>query len=706
MNKDKSLKDALDKIITKLNSGIDAFDECLEFELHSIDISENLEQLNPDDREILAKLFNRVGENQLKQGDSNVLKSFESAVKISNSFNIHYTQGLAYLRFTANVQCLILAKKCFEKALEINPKSFDALYAYCLSYVEHGVIIEDAAQFGRAIELFDEACALGCSNKEACDFYWNFGLAWFYLGKLSGEAIDFNYALDKYRQAATAGLNHELFWNAYGDAVIEMAFLVGKKEYFFEAIDMYQNSLRCNQTQFQGYFNLACAYQCVFEITVDNDYFEHANECFEKAALLDSERVDHFSTFWLKWGQLLSTYGKFKRDITYLELSLEKFIIADKIEPNHPGILSRWGEAEMLLGANTDQIHHLKGAEEKLVRSLGINSDAPENWYLYGICLNEHGRYFADENYYRLAIQKFQYGLSLTKTDPLLWYGLAMSNFALGDLLDDLELIEKSVRYCSQVMEFGGSMYLQFWNDWAVGLMRMSEMTLNPNYVDSAIQKFEEIIKRQTDGTLNEEIDLEWLYNYGCALDMKGDFTDDLNFYEKSVQVLANVVKLDPEYTHARYNLALALSHLGESISDVDCLQKASEHFQILLSEDAEDEIAWNDWGLCLLHQGELVYESCRPEVSKAIYEQAESKFFHALSLGCLPAFYNLACLYALMGNYKAAMHYMERAEVAGSLPPIEDIMHDEWLDNLRKTDSFKAFISALNLKQKRQSLN
>jgi tetratricopeptide (TPR) repeat protein len=703
MNKDESLKNTLEKIITKLNSGIDSFDDCLESELQFFENSEKLDDLDLNDREILAKLFIRLGENQLKSGDGKVLKSFESAVKISNSYNVYYTQGLAYLKYPANVQCLILAKKSFQKALEIEPNSFDALYAYGLSFVQHGLILEDASHFSDALELFEEAEKTIENETTKADYYWNFGLAWFYLGKLSGEAIDFRYALDKYRQASLAGMNNESFWNAYGDAVIEMAFLVGKKEYFFEAIDLYQNSLKCNQDQFQGYFNLACAFQCVFEISVDSDYFEQANDCFEKAANIELDRISQYAALWLKWGQLLSTYGKFKRDITYLEKSLEKFIIADKIEPNHPGVLSRWGEAEMLLGANTDQIHYLRGSEEKLVRSLSVNSDAPEIWYLYGICLNEHGRYFTDENYYRLAIQKFQYGLSLTKTDPLLWYGLAMSNFALGDLLDDQELIEKSVRYCSQVLECGGHMFLQFWNDWAVGLMRLSEMTLNQNYIDSAIQKFEEIIKRQAEGTENEEIDLEWLYNYGCALDMKGDFTDDMNAYEKSVQILANVVKLDPEYTHARYNLALALSHLGESISDVDCLQKASEHFQILLSEDAEDEVAWNDWGLCLLHQGELIYESCRPEVSRSIYEQAESKFFHALSLGCLPAFYNLACLYALMDNYKAAMHYMERAEVVGSLPPIEDIMHDEWLDNLRKTESFKAFISALNLKQQKK---
>lgn len=703
MNKDGSLKKILEKILEKEASDYFAFEASLESDLEIFHDLTEIDSLDFNQREILSKLFIKLGSNQLKVSDPSVLKNFEHAIKISpNNYSIYYLQGLAYAKFSSNLQCLILAEKCFKQALEIKPKSFDAANAIGLVLVQRGLILEETPFFQDAITQFEIAETLIDNDEKKAEFFWNFGSCWFYLGKLSGEAMDFRYALDKYRQASHHGIQHASFWNGYGDAVIEMAFLVGKKEYFFEAIDLYQNAINLSEEQFQGHFNIACAYQCVFEITVDVDYFEQANESFEKAARIQVEGEQQFAALWLKWGQLLATFGKFKRETSYLELSIEKFIEADKIEPNHPGILSRWGEAEMLLGANTDQIHYLRQSEEKLVRSLSVNPDAPEIWYLYGICLNELGRYFTDENYYRLAIQKFQYGLSLTQSDPLLWYGLAMSHFALGDMLDDQQIIEKSVRYCSQVLEFGGQMFLQFWNDWAVALMRLSEMTLNQDYIDLAIEKFEEILRRQGEDVEGEEIDLEWLYNYGCALDMRGDFTDDENSYEKAVQILSNVVKLDPDYTNARYNLALALSHLGESVSDVECLQKASEHFQILLSEDSEDEIAWNDWGLCLLHLGELVYESCRPEQSRAIYEQAENKFFHAVSLGCLPSFYNLACLYALMDNFKAAMHYMERAEVVGSLPPIEDIMHDEWLGNLRKTESFKIFISALSNKQQK----
>lgn len=689
MNK---LKQTLDNILLKEASDFQRFETDLESDLAVFHQLEDFDSLSSESKDTLARLFLKLGDLQITANDAKFLESFATATKIvPNSHTLFFLQGSIYLKYSHNLQCLSLAKKAFEKALEIKPKCFETLYSLGKVYIRQGLTLEEAPFFQDAIGRLEEAEFFLQEPHEA-EFYLEFGLAWFYLGKLSGEAIDFCHALEKYKKASSFGMNAAAFWNAYGDAMIEMAFLVGKTEYFYEAIDRYRCAVALDDA-FEGHFNLACALQCVFEITVNLDYFEQANAHFENASKIEA---DH-AALWLKWGQLIASLGKLKREASYLELSIEKFMEADKLEANHPGILSRWGEAEMLLGSNKEQIHFLRQAEEKLIRSLEINSDAPEIWYLYGICLNELGRYFTDESFYRLAIQKFQYGLSLTNSDPLLWYGLAMSHFALGDLLNDPQLIEKSVHYCAQVFDFGGHIFLQFWNDWAISLMRLSEMSFNPEYLESALEKFEYIIKFHAD---SEEVDVEWLYNYGCALDMYGDCHEDINSYEKAVQILSNVIRIDPDYSNARYNLALSLSHLGEAISDVECLQKASEHFEILLSEELEDEMGWNDWGLCLLHLGELLYEPCRPELSFKIYEKAEKNFFQALKFGCQPAFYNLACLYALIHNFENAMHYMGRADTANALPPIEDIMHDDWLTDLRQTDAFKAFISTVSNKQ------
>jgi hypothetical protein len=44
-------------------------------------------------------------------------------------------------------------------------------------------------------------------------------------------------------------------------------------------------------------------------------------------------------------------------------------------------------------------------------------------------------------------------------------------------------------------------------------------------------------------------------------------------------------------------------------------------------------------------------------------------------------------------------MEFIHKALEARALPPLEDLFEDEWLDNLRSTEAFTAFITALEAK-------
>ena len=242
----------------------------------------------------------------------------------------------------------------------------------------------------------------------------------------------------------------------------------------------------------------------------------------------------------------------------------------------------------------------------------------------------------------------------------------------------------------------GGQLYPQILNDWGYALLKLAELTSNKNYVETALDKFEQAITRQSKEYGNAAIDPEWFYNYGCALDFLGDFNEDVTYYEKAVYVLSKTIQLDPTYTDARYNLALALSHLGEATADIEALNRANDHFQILLSQDNEDEMGWNDWGLTLLTLAHLLDDKALPHQSQKLYEQAENKLHHAAALGNIHSFYNLTCLYSLTENYTAAIYSLERAELAGALPSLDDLMHDEWLEGLRQTEGFRHLISQI----------
>jgi tetratricopeptide (TPR) repeat protein len=124
----------------------------------------------------------------------------------------------------------------------------------------------------------------------------------------------------------------------------------------------------------------------------------------------------------------------------------------------------------------------------------------------------------------------------------------------------------------------------------------------------------------------------------------------------------------------------------------LDLFEEAIDLFYLLAKEDEEDELLYNEWGLALLNIAQLVEDPHQPEKAASHREEAEAKFMHALSLGSSHALYNLACLYSMTGHLDLSISYLEKAKKANALPCLDDLMNDEWLENLRSTDAFKLF--------------
>jgi tetratricopeptide (TPR) repeat protein len=662
------------------------------------------DQMNDEERELLGILFVKQGEQQLKNGDVKVLESFQLASQVApDSPHVYFRQALVYASQEMNIRCLIAASEALEKATDLDPLFVKAWHAWGNILAQIGVFYHDSSYFHQADEKFKqvEKICLREGYHHSDNFYWHWGICWFYHGKHSGEAVDYFCALSKFQQAMNAGFESGEFYNDYGNILIELSFLIGRKELFSEAVNFYKRSVKLSPERYEGWLNLACTYDRLYDLYGSGEHFRLADESFEKAATLNLDSLH----VWLRWGEHYANSGKTHQNMEHLRLSFEKFEKAHAIEPDNSYVLLRWGEAQMLWASQMDNFDQLQGAKNKIAKSLDTSPENPDAWYVYGNCLIEFGSYFEDEEYYLQAIEKFQYGLSLNQSHSLLWYGLALAYFAIGELRSDFFMIEKSIQLCTRVIEFGGPVSSEFWNHWGVALMKLGEMAYEKKYVEAALDKFEQAIISHGESSGYNSNDLECLYNYGCAWDFLGELTGDASFYEKAIQVLSYVLQHDPTYNNSRYNLALALSHLGELNADIDCFHKSSGLFQELLREDPEDELVWNDWGEILLNLAFLSRDPHHIEYSQKLYEQAENKFLHAIALGYEQAFYNLACLYSLIGNYSASMHYLERAQISHALPSIEDVLHDEWLEGLRNTPVFRHFISYLASQQEKEKL-
>ncbi len=652
--------------------------------------------ISSDDKKALAKLFLQSGRRELEMGAVGPLPTFDIAQRLNpGNLSLLLEQARLYAHYSESVDNLCCALDLIEEIEGYDANLLAALITGADVLVELGLRREEPLYFNRAHDKYDqiETCHT-IPEEDVCEFYWHWGICWHYIAKQSGEAGDFVTALGKYQKAETLGLEDPVFLNDYGNALVDLACLVSRSDLLTQASQLYHRVTDMLPDFFEGMMNLACTDHQLWQMTGDDKYFYTSAAAFERGAKLDPDEA----ALWFKWAQLLFYTGKLQGNPGLIEESFDKFLKANTLLPDHAQILSEWADAHLTAGIQLEKLDYLKSSQVSIIRALELEPEEAIHWSIYARTLIELGRYFQEDAYLATAIEKLNYALSLHRSDPHLWHGLASCYHLLSDFKSDKSLCEKSVKYYSRVTEFNGEMHPDFWNEWGVALMKMGSYTQDRRWVEAASEKFEQAIRLfyliHEPSTINPT----WLYNYGTALDFLGDFTHDERYYEKAIKVLSQSLNLDPTHYQAKYHLACCFSHLGEIVSDVDCFEKGLELFRDVLSDDPEDDEAWIDWGLALLNLAELVADPAHSPYVDKLLAEAEEKFMRGASLGNETSFYYLACLYSMQKRLPEALHYLERSKVVNALPPVDELLHEEWLGNLRQYGHFQEFLKNLKI--------
>lgn len=683
-------------------------------ELYRIETAQSYEELTPyrdvqhwesmaaDDRELLALLFIRQGERELANSTREVIETFELAARVApQSSTVFLRIGEAYARRSSDLNSLALAHEKFSQAIHLDANNAAGWEADAAVLLRLGEAYQELAYLKEAERSVNAALALHASKKNTppASLFVLIGDVWNTIGSLSGEAYDYWTALEYYRQALDIESDgNVVLWTSYGQALEALASLVGRPDFLQEAVDCYGRALAINSRHSSAQLHLANLYLRLFLEFSDGPALERAQNAYRTAMELDPQQANG----WLGWAILLTKQAERQRDVDALKDALGKFQKANDCDPDNSMILSSWGEALTMLGSLTENLHLLRDGITKVVRALELEPDNSAVWRTYALCLTELGYYFGDESYYLEALDKVKIGLRQDENNPSLWAVLGRIYASLGTIRGDVSLLEEALKQFSKASDLYKVDMPPLYNEWGVCLMRLTEATHERRYIEAAVAKLEKAVRPFEEG--HGVGDPEWLYNYGCALDFLGDHTDNPMHYEKAIQVLSHVVNQDPTYRHARYNLALAWSHLGELTAEVDFFQRAVEYFEELVDEDNEDDVSWNDLGLTLLNLAQLVRDPVHPERWLQLMGQAESRLLQATSLGNTSSYYNMACLYSLAGRFDAAMQFLERADTVDALPSVDDLRHDEWLEGLRQTEAFRYFINQLSYKPGRQA--
>lgn len=619
------------------------------------------------------------------------LDYFDKALSLDPvNCKLYFSQGLSLFQFAQEKQQkkpLLLANKRLKIAAQLDPDHVDTWQVWSSVLCSLGFTYKNLNYFLEAREKITKAITL-CSLQKAdtlADLHADLGSILLHIASYSEEPNDLYHAIKAFEKAAH--LNKLLptdVWKDFGLACYRFASFINEVRFYFKANQCFKNALSLEPESASLWHLLAQTFCQLYMQTHDEDHFVKADEYFASATQRSPKSID----IWLNWSLFLCETGKNLSDVKKLRLCIEKCHEALTYHPNHFFIQAICAEALSLLGMNLERLDLIHEANEKISQIIEQKEDSPDIWHCYGSCLQSLGAYFKDIDLYYQAIEKFQIGLSIDRTYHRNWHAIAKVYTAIGDLEQDADILYSSFKFHQKALYFKKSNFYLF--DYAVALAKFGEIKHEKCYLEKSIDLFEKALILQKNAIF---LYPEWLFHYARALDTLGDFFEEESYYLRSIEIFSQILMIDPNLYDVHHHLALALSHLGELTASQEYLYRAIHHYRLAVKQENENDIVLLDFALTLINLSQHLYDSAEIE---QLYRDAEQKLFTASRLGNTQAYYHLACLYSLSNHIGLSMRFLEKAMKADSLPSIEEMLQDDWLDNVRTTQDFQEFLSQL----------
>ena len=653
------------------------------------DIDEFFFDINSSDH---AKLLHTEGLLKLQNGDSSGIELLENAERLApENVEMFIRQGKALLHFGKGQEIkkyILLANKKFKLATKLDGEDFFAWKQWGDSLLFLGETYKDFHFFLDAKDKFEKAIKYSqlATKEESADLFWKYGIVLKEIATHSEEVSDLHASMESFARAAALNCNlPNTFWICYGHIALQMGKQINDTKLYARAIEYHKYAVNLLKSDFDAWYALAYTLTHLYYITHDEDHFSSANECFTNAAKLHPQN-DHI---WLTWAKLLLSSGKRLKDTKRLHACIEKCHRSYTLGSNKEKTLSLWAQALAKIGEIQERLELLNDAQNKVTEGIEAFGATVEMCFAHGATLFSMGKFFQDNDYFYQSIEKFQEGLSLDSSNQKLWFYLGYAFATIAEEENDPQLFERSSKFYLRALNIKiQSTYLY---EYAKCLAKRAEFNRDLTLAESSLLHFEQAFSMQKNAVF---VHPEWLFAYAMSLDLMGDLSDEASHYTKAIEILQRTLMLDPDFPKIHYHLGIVYSHLGELLEDERVMHKALSHFKISHGEDDESETNYLDWGLALINLSQMTHQE---DEAKSYLEEAEYKLIQAAKLGNTEAYYHLCSLCSLTERYENAIYFLEKAKQFEALPPIDEILEDDWMENLRNTSFFTTFISQLN---------
>lgn len=607
---------------------------------------------------------------------------FDAARKIdATNPQLFYSQGLSLFEYGSSEKsksALIQASRCFKVALKLKTDFFEASLALSSTLYELG---EQTGEYHYFLSAKDRIETLGkildpaLTSDQKCDFFWQKALILYVIAKRTQETLDFSQATQAFEQALECKNPMPFeFWISYGICYQEFANKLDDGNSIFKAIHCFKSALALAHQDFTAWVHLAKAFLKLYELLEDEDYFKQASEALNIASQINPGSFE----IWFLWAEALSKAGRKNKDTKRLKESLEKCFKAASLAPqNHYCLTCLFAETLSLLGCLTERLDLIYDAQTKLEQIEKENPDLEALFLAQYTCYIALGRYFQDVDYFYQAIEKLQEGLSLDRTLHYNWYLMGNTYLEISYLDEDLAHHEKAVKFLEKAVELKNKGAYLF--DYAQALARLGEFSDNKTLIQEALEQYEKafsLLKNPLYTHVNE------LFKYAKTLLLIGSFYEEEFFYIRAIETFSHVQLMDPDYPTIHYHLALTRSQLADLTGELEHFYKAIQHFRQASTREEDNEELLLDWACCLMNLAE--HGGHNSDEMDLLMKEAEVKLTQAIKLGNMQGYYLYACWHALKGDEPMAYFFLEKAEKFHALPSSEELLNDDWLDNIQ----------------------
>jgi len=497
-------------------------------------------------------------------------------------------------------------------------------------------------------------------------------------------------------------------------------------ELFRQSVQLYQRSLDIAKLPSTAQ-SLANLYKAYFELTQNPAYLIDMLNYRKQALEIDPKNI----AFLLELASDYKLFYEFTLDETFIEQFHETLSYTETLSPVHPELFIRWASGLVEMGSSSNQTKWVKLGIEKCHGAMALATQTQETDFIIAKGLSFLGassdrlspiyealeklkdyeedpahvdltltsyhvlmalfKYFQDLDYAYQAAERLQETLSFDSSLRSFWILMGKTYYEIALIDPAPQILELAARFYSKALEFYSCPQVLFLK--AMTLSKLGEIRHNGGILEEALHYFEAALSMHK--LLFQPKSLH-LFHYAKTLDLKGHFHEEESYYVRALEILSQLLLLDPLFPDLHHQIALVQFHLGEFSGELEFIKKSLSHFK-LAAMYKEEEAVYIDWAIACMALSEMT--DIRHESVYMLHE-AEHKLKKALKSGYVQGYYFMGCFKALIGEKEKALEFLKLAEKHEALPSPEDLLADEWLTSIRETDEFKKLVERQEMKK------